>query len=99
MEYVPCPPERRENCQVFEAQGECYEDIHHEYWPRRAYRDRVAKKFVRLAINQTVMCRAIHQDIHAEAPPQKPTRDEMLEAINEQNREIPVSIDAVATAD
>jgi len=87
-ERVPCPPEMFENCRVFQAEGECYEDTHHEYWPSNEYRDRVGKKFARLAVNQTVMCRALHQEAHVLPPPLKPTRDYMLEVINDPERAI-----------
>jgi hypothetical protein len=82
MEGVGCSPEMIERCRVFRVEGRCYEDTHHGYWPERDYKSDVEKEFVRLAINQTVMCRALHQEEHVKPPPVKPTRDQMLEVIN-----------------
>jgi hypothetical protein len=82
MERLPCNPDIE--CKYREA-GECKQDTHHLYWPRRNYIDPVAKKFRELVINKVVVCRQIHDDIHAtQKPPKKPNRNQMLEALNEQ---------------
>lgn len=80
--YVPCPDEMRERCPVFEKEGRCYEDTHHEYWPAKRYRGKTEKDFIRLVINQTVMCRNLHNKEHQKPPPEKPTIQEMQEVIN-----------------
>lgn len=85
MEHNPCSPEIRENCRVFQAVGECFEDLHHDYWPRRDYKTKVEKEFRGLQINERMICRALHNTIHAtQMPPIKPTRDQMLGVIDEQ---------------
>lgn len=58
-------------------------DTHHLFYPRRAYRSGVEKRFRRLAINVVEMCVNDHRELHAtQEPPVKPSRDEMLEALN-----------------
>ena len=72
-------------------QGDCgntdySEDRHHLYWPRSAYRTAVEKRFRELAVNKIVICRLAHNEHHATtAPPEKPTREQMLVAIDKLN--------------
>lgn len=85
MESFPCSPEDRENCRVFEREGECYEDVHHEYWPERDYKTKVERQFRALEINKVFICRALHNEIHARRRrSEKPPRKEMLRAIQEE---------------
>lgn len=80
MERLPCDPDRE--CKY----DECREDIHHLYWPRKRYSDKVSRAFRNLAVNKVVICREAHDDIHAsQLPPKKPSRNEMLEALNVQS--------------
>ena len=74
-----------QNCRVFEAEGECYQDVHHEYWPRSEYRTPVERQFRGLEVNQQFICRALHNAIHAEKRRSgKPPRKEMLRVIQEE---------------
>lgn len=79
---IPCPGG---DCPVKRVEGKCYQDIHHEYWPKKDYKSDVEKEFRGLLVNQTFICRALHNAIHAsQDPPEKPSRDEMLVAIQEE---------------
>lgn len=79
MERVPCEPGF--DCPI-KDKVECFEDIHHEYWPKSKYKTKVEKTFRELDDHKKLMCRGKHNDIHAESPePEKPNRDEMLEKI------------------
>lgn len=76
-EHIPCDPERV--CKLRETIG-CYEDLHHEAWPRRAYRTKLERDFRNDVLNKVIICRAEHDDIHATTPPpQKPTVKQMRE--------------------
>lgn len=80
MERIPCDPERE--CKYRDTTG-CYEDIDHEYGPKKIYKDKVSKAFRELVIHKTVRCRADHERRHAEEPwPPKPSRDEMLRILD-----------------
>lgn len=86
-EFIPCPPDIFEQCRVFEKEGECYEDVHHDYYPHPDYKTPVEREFRGLEINQKFMCRALHNAIHAQrTPPEKPPRKEMLEVIHKEKR-------------
>lgn len=85
MEFVPCPPEMREQCRVSEAIGYCFEDVHHDFFPSCNYKTSVEKQFRELEVNKVVICRAIHNTIHStQRSVEKPTRDKMLGAIHEE---------------
>jgi hypothetical protein len=56
--------------------------VHHEYWPRNRYNG-IAKVFRELEENKTLMCRAEHEEIHADRPPAMPSLDVMHEAIRQ----------------
>ena len=78
MERIPCNPSP--SCKYA---GRCYEDIDHIYWPADDYRTPIEKEFRQLEENKRRICRVLHELRHAtEAPPEKPSRDEMLLAIN-----------------
>ena len=84
MERFPCSPEDRENCRVFGLEGRCYEDVHHEYWPKSEYKTRIEREFRLLDENKILVCRALHNEIHARRrQSEKPSRNEMLRIINE----------------
>lgn len=84
MEKFPCSPEDRENCRVFEREGECYEDVHHKYWPKSRYKTKVEREFRGLDENKILACRALHNEIHARRKQSdKPPRSEMIRAISE----------------
>lgn len=86
-EHAPCPAESLGQCPVFEAEGECYEDTHHEYWPRSEYRTKVEREFRGLEVNQIEICRWLHNQIHAERRRSgKPSRKEMLNVIQEEKK-------------
>jgi len=80
MENLPdCP---KEECRYY---PECEMDKHHTYWPRREYTTPVEKRFRNLGANVVQMCMAEHQELHfQEQPPDKPSREIMLNAIREQ---------------
>lgn len=87
-EFLPCDPERP--CRVAEKLGRaaCFEDVHHEAYPRREYRTRLEKAFRESPAVKVLICRALHNEIHAtEQPPEKPSAGEMREIIRRGNRE------------
>jgi len=60
----------------------CKEDIHHRYWPRRRYVNKLEKTFRQLLPNTVKICRRLHEEIHAtESPPDKPDHEFMSRAI------------------
>lgn len=80
MESVPCDPDRE--CKYRDTSG-CNQNVHHEYWPRRDYKDPTSKAFRELVINKTVMCHQAHDTLHfTTRPPKKPSRAKMLEVLN-----------------
>lgn len=80
MESIPCDSDRE--CKYRDTTG-CYIDEHHLFWPRRKYRDKTSRDFKNLPDNKVDLCRQVHDDIHAtEQPPKKPSRNEMLGALN-----------------
>lgn len=92
MEHYPCNPETE--CRLREL-GECKEDIHHRYFPKRRYQGSVARAFRELDENKELTCRARHNEIHAtQKPPEKPRNSEMIVAI--QNSMGAVAVGATA---
>lgn len=86
MEREPCPPDMQNHCPVFYQEGECYEDRHHKYWPAPDYRTRNERAFRELEVNKIMVCRWLHNTIHALAlPPEKPEVSFMNKAIKEEN--------------
>jgi hypothetical protein len=60
-------------------------DLHHKFWPRSEYKTGVEKAFRQLGENVVQICRAEHDLEHAVSdPPDKPDREIMLMAIQEQ---------------
>jgi hypothetical protein len=73
-------PKANEDCR-FAKQG-CFENTHHLYYPKKLYRDSIGRIFRELPENKIRMCANEHVELHStEAPPIKPGRQEMLDAI------------------
>lgn len=88
MERLPCNPELP--CPLRDTEKGCFEDVHHLYFPRKAYRKPVERAFRELDENKVKMCREWHNTDHAvfEAP-DKPDLEIMKMAIEEErNRRI-----------
>lgn len=74
---VPCEP--TPECKYY---PNCYQDVHHEAWPEREYLTTLERVYRDMPENQVFMCRAEHDNTHADqSPPEKPSREEMLRAI------------------
>lgn len=74
-ERIPCSPDIP--CK-YREEDECFEDIHHEAYPKSAYRTALEKKFRNHVMNKVLICRAIHDEEHAQGlPPRKPTAEEI----------------------
>jgi hypothetical protein len=74
-DYIPCNPDIP--CK-YREEDECFEDLHHEAYPKSAYRTELEKKFRNNILNKVMMCRAIHDEEHAQQlPPKKPSVPEM----------------------
>lgn len=72
-------------CRLRDTIG-CFEDVHHDYYPKRDYRTQIEKQFRELPENKQRMCRQQHNDIHAtNGNPEKPSLEEMRLAILEHN--------------
>lgn len=57
------------------------------YWPASEYRTELERKFRECILNKVVTCRMIHDERHlVEEPPEKPSREEMREVIEEDER-------------
>lgn len=83
MSWRPCSKENKD-CPLFITKRGCYEDVHHDFWPRRDYTTETEKAFRELEENKTRLCRAEHQDVHAtEDIPLKPSLEVMRYAIEE----------------
>lgn len=71
------------DCPVRQFARGCFEDVHHEYYPRSDYVTKLEKEFRELPDNKTKMCRAQHNERHAtEQPPEKPSVEDMRYAVN-----------------
>jgi hypothetical protein len=78
MEYDPCPDDRTD-CPLY---PNCKEDRDHVYWPATDYRTSLEREFRSLPENIVLRCIYKHRLRHIEeAPPEKPSREEMLKAI------------------
>ena len=76
MERKPCNP--TPECRVLKSEGGCREDVHHLYYPRRAYKTKLERQFRNLDENKILVCRALHNHIHAtQEPPGRPSIDYM----------------------
>jgi len=77
FEEIPCNSETP--CK-YREEDECFEDIHHEAFPKSAYRDGLEKRFREHVLNKVLICRAVHDDIHAQnLIPQKPSPEQMIQ--------------------
>lgn len=86
MESLPCPQEMIGECRVFQTEGHCRQDIHHEYWPKNEYTTATEKEFRELEINKRFICRALHNAIHAaNRASDHPSRAVMIETIKDQD--------------
>jgi len=75
-------PNPKPDCK-YADKGGCFSDVHHQYYPRRAYVRSEEKEFRELPDHKEVLCRAEHDELHAtEFPPPKPSREVMLGAIS-----------------
>ena len=75
---MECP---REDCRFYPNCDPT--NRHHLYWPSGEYKSGVEKRFRQLGENIVEMCRDEHVDLHATTqPPDKPSRNEMLEVLN-----------------
>lgn len=82
---IPCNPDWE--CPIRETEG-CREDLHHEAYPKSEYRKGVEKRFRDHVMNKVIMCRAMHNEEHAQwLIPKKPSRDEMRQLMEEHNGE------------
>lgn len=83
MEYFPCPsPEGEPSCPYFNRQQACHEVQAHLYYPAADYSSPAERVFRNLPENMETRCRRFEEESHGrEVPPQKPTREVMLEAI------------------
>lgn len=80
-EYIPCNPNIP--CK-YREEDECFEDLHHEAYPKSAYRTALEKRFRNHVLNKVFTCRAIHDDMHAQnLPPQKPDAATMRKFMEE----------------
>lgn len=78
---MDCPNASPE-CRYWESKHGCRTNIHHDYYPACDYRTPVEKAFRELPTNKEELCMAEHDERHkTEQPPVKPSRDEMLLAI------------------
>lgn len=78
---IPCNPDTP--CKLRELE-QCREDLHHEAYPKSAYRTALEKKFRNHVMNKVVMCRAMHDEEHAQwLVPKKPSPEEMKRLMEE----------------
>lgn len=74
----PCPEPLR-GCPYDDP----FADDHHRYWPGSEYTTPTEKKFRRLEVNVVRgICRCLHNLEHLKQPPEKPSLEEMREAIS-----------------
>jgi hypothetical protein len=79
---MECPNASPE-CKYFESKHGCRTNTHHLYYPKNQYTTPVEREFRELPENKETLCMAEHDERHrTERPPEKPSRDEMLLAIN-----------------
>lgn len=81
---MSCEP--NPDCPYFETG--CYEDTHHLFYNKARYRTGIEKRFRTLACNVIELCRHEHRELHAKTPNGvlKPSRNEMLEVLNREER-------------
>lgn len=79
MQERPCNPSQE--CKIW---PNCFMDTHHMYYPKSLYKTDAEKLFRNLAGNTMRICRALHDDLHAnERPPEKPSREVIFNVIKE----------------
>lgn len=76
MARRPCP-NPSEDCKYFNKPGGCFADQHHPDFPKSDYRTSLEKRY-RMA-RAFHLCRFLHELIHLEPQPEKPTVVEMRE--------------------
>jgi len=92
MSERKCGPEVE--CRLRDTVG-CFEDVHHEFYPKNRYRTHIEKQFRELPENKQRMCRQQHNDIHATREiPEKPSLEEMRLAIVSHNMAIRAVMEA-----
>lgn len=79
LQRIPC--DHYWDCPHLTTKRGCHEDIHHQYYPKSAYRTSLEKKFRDHVLNKTLMCRRLHDEEHEKPTPEKPSRSEMLKLI------------------
>ena len=79
---MDCPNASPE-CKYSGSKHGCRMNIHHLYYPASDYKTPVQKEFRELPENKEALCMLEHDMRHkTEQPPDMPSRDEMLLAIN-----------------
>lgn len=80
-EYIPCSPNIP--CK-YREEDECFEDLHHEAYPKSDYRTGLEKRFRNHVMNKVIMCRAMHDEEHAQRLiPKKGTPAEMRQLMED----------------
>lgn len=86
-EDVPCPFLNTDQCPVYLQEGECYQDVHHLWYPANEYKTKIEKTFRRLGSQTVQMCRYLHNTEHAIwIRTKKPTVSFMREAITQEQQ-------------
>lgn len=67
-------PDKNSECRLFPR---CFADKHHPDWPRKDYKTPLEKEFRETRSIGNYICRAAHEAIHREDPPEKPSVEEM----------------------
>lgn len=80
MEKIPCP-EDKTDCKYKDLPIGCHQSRHHLMWPRSDYRKEIDREYRNLPENKVYICRMLHDLIHLELPPEKPAREDMLQAL------------------
>jgi len=81
MSREACPNPNRAGCPWKERKGGCFADNHHLFWPASDYKTPLEKRFRWLPENQEQTCRMEHDEAHHELPPEKPSIEQMRQAI------------------
>lgn len=74
-----------ENCKYYNSSTGCFADYHHYYWPKDNYTTPTEKRFRSSFV--TLECRAVHDELHAVKPPEKPTHEQMCLMLGRLARE------------
>lgn len=86
MERIPC--QNQDVCRLRDTPRGCFEDVHHLFFPRRAYTTPTEKQFRELDENKVQICRALHDEEHAlwEIPDKPDFQLMKLAVLEERNR-------------